>query len=571
MIFGFYLILFIISIIMTMIYAVMWHKHFSVHYTLIFTIIPISLLGYMFFAQSDDLASALISLKIIYIGGAFLQLFLMLSVFRVCNIELKKSVTISLIACSLLIYLSVLSIGYSPMFYKSVSFETASYGAHLIKEYGFVHTLFLVVVIMYFLYSISSIVYSYFHKPDVSNHIIVLLCITEVISVISYFISKSILPGIDITPLAYVISQVLFLLIIRRMSLYDVSDSAIDSIEQTGDTGIVSIDLNYRYIGSNETAKSMIPELYEIRVDSVLNPEKEPGKQLIAWIETFKKDENNDKFYLKRDNKTYLMDINDLYNGEKKRGYQFIMTDDTKNQEYIALINNYNTNLQKEVEEKTAHIKEMSDRLILDMAIMVEKRDNSTGGHIRRTAECVRILMDEIMKDNSFGFSKEFCRNIIKAAPMHDLGKIAVDDEILRKPGRFTPEEFEKMKKHAAEGARIVHEILKDTDDSFFHQIAENIAHYHHERWDGSGYPSGLKGINIPIEARIMAIADVYDALVSKRVYKEKMSFEKADSIIMEGMGKHFDKRLEPYYLKARPRLEAYYTEQENSEEDIKE
>ena len=143
---------------------------------------------------------------------------------------------------------------------------------------------------------------------------------------------------------------------------------------------------------------------------------------------------------------------------------------------------------------------------------------------------------------------------------MHDLGKVAVDDAILRKPGRFTPEEFEKMKVHAAEGARIVHEILKETDDEDFKILAENVAHYHHERMDGSGYPEGLKGEQIPLEARIMAIADVYDALVSKRVYKDSMSFEKADEIMMESMGKHFDEKLKPYYVSARPRLEAYYS-----------
>ena len=142
---------------------------------------------------------------------------------------------------------------------------------------------------------------------------------------------------------------------------------------------------------------------------------------------------------------------------------------------------------------------------------------------------------------------------------MHDLGKIAVDDAILRKPGRFTPEEFEEMKKHAKEGARIVHEILKDTDDQDFRILAENVAHYHHERWDGSGYPEGIKGEEIPFEARIMAIADVYDALVSKRVYKESMSFEEADKIIMDGMGTHFDPQLKEIYIAARPKLEAYY------------
>ena len=151
---------------------------------------------------------------------------------------------------------------------------------------------------------------------------------------------------------------------------------------------------------------------------------------------------------------------------------------------------------------------------------------------------------------------------------MHDLGKIAVDDAILRNPNRFTPEEYEVMKKHAAEGARIVHEILKDTDDKAFHHLAENVAHYHHERWDGSGYPEGLKGEEIPLEARIMAIADVYDALVSKRVYKERMSFEEADRIISEGMGTHFDPQLKECYEKARPRLEEYYRAENQAEEE---
>ena len=123
-------------------------------------------------------------------------------------------------------------------------------------------------------------------------------------------------------------------------------------------------------------------------------------------------------------------------------------------------------------DEKTKHIVEMHDNLILSMAMMVESRDNSTGGHIRRTSENVRILIDEIKKSGDLQLNEEFCKDIIKAAPMHDIGKIAVDDEVLRKPGRFTPEEYEKMKEHSAQGARIVHEILKDTDDESFKELS---------------------------------------------------------------------------------------------------
>ena len=119
------------------------------------------------------------------------------------------------------------------------------------------------------------------------------------------------------------------------------------------------------------------------------------------------------------------------------------------------------------------------------------------------------------------------------------------------------------MKKHSAEGARVIHEILLHTDDEQFKIIAENVAHYHHERYDGSGYPEKLKGDDIPLEARIMAIADVYDALVSKRVYKEAFDFDRANNIILEGMGTQFDPKLRKAYENARPRLERYYSVKE--------
>ena len=138
----------------------------------------------------------------------------------------------------------------------------------------------------------------------------------------------------------------------------------------------------------------------------------------------------------------------------------------------------YNEELQKEVAAKTERIVTLHDQFVMGMATMVEGRDNSTGGHIRRTSTGVKMLVEEMQKDVQL--SDSFCEKIIKAAPMHDLGKIAIDDNILRKPGRFTPEEFEVMKTHSAEGARIVSDILKDTDDEEFRKIAVNVAHYHH-------------------------------------------------------------------------------------------
>ncbi|MCQ2578026.1 MAG: HD domain-containing protein [Treponema sp.] len=210
--------------------------------------------------------------------------------------------------------------------------------------------------------------------------------------------------------------------------------------------------------------------------------------------------------------------------------------------------------------EKTKKIYAIQDSIIRGMAVMVESRDNSTGGHINRTSDCVKVFVKKLQLTEKYkNLPDSFFKNVIKAAPMHDLGKIAVDDGVLRKPGKFTDEEYEKMKSHSAEGARIVEQVLKEADDSEFKKIAINVAHYHHEKWNGSGYPEKISGEQIPLEARIMALADVFDALVSKRCYKDSFSYEKAFSIIEESLGSHFDPELGKLFLESKKDLMELY------------
>lgn len=562
----YYEALLLTSLFLTLLYILSWHKHFDVHITLIFTLVPITILGNLMMAWSGSREEAILAVKIAYIGGSFLVLMIALAIFNLCHIQLHRAVRMVMFFVGSLMYLSALTIDHTDWFYKSCEFATRDgAGALVNKVYGPLHTVFDALVLVFFAVSLAAMVYSYFRKKDVSNKIIVLLFIPEMLAVISFFGGRQITDKIELLPLAYVISQVVYLIIIRQVCLYDITDSGIDSLVQTGDKGFLSFDFRRHYLGCNETAAGIFPELLTVNVDTVIPSENPIAAKINEWLDAFAADEKNNSFHYPHGDRIYLITVTYLFDGDRKRGYQFFVTDDTESQNYIALLNNFNGQLQEQVAEKTKHIVEMHDKLILGMATMVESRDNSTGGHIRRTSEGVRILTNEIKKDNVLQLSNEFIANLIKAAPMHDLGKIAVDDQVLRKPGRFEPWEFEKMKAHAKEGARIVHAILQGTDDEAFHQIAENVAHYHHERWDGSGYPDGLVGEQIPLEARIMAIADVYDALVSKRVYKDSMSFEKADSIIMEGMGKHFDPGLERYYVAARPCLEEYYRSQEET------
>ena len=559
MIRGFYDAMLVASLILMLVYVCMWHKHFDIHITLVFALVPVANLGYSLLGRAETLESALLANAMSYIGPCYLLPVMLLSVFSLCHIRLSRWIRAGLLLMGTGIYISALTTGSHGLFYRSVAYEPVYGTLVLTKEYGPLHTVFYAMIVGLFLTSIGAMVYSYVRQKQVSRKLIYLLFFPMALCMVSFFGGRRLTRQVELIPAAYVIAMITYIVISHRMCLYDISETAVDSLVQTGDTGFISMDFHLNYLGSNATAKRVFPELNDLTVDRPMAWSAKLQRTVLKWLSDFRANEADCQTFYEQGDRIYQAHVGYLYDGRRRRGYQLVITDDTTDRQYINLLNRFNTELTDEVAEKTQHIVEMHDKLILGMATMVESRDNSTGGHIRRTSEGVRLLTEQIRAGGDFELTDDFCRRLIKAAPMHDLGKIAVDDAILRKPGRFTPEEFEKMKAHAAEGARIVRDILDGVEDERFARIAENVAHYHHERWDGSGYPEGLKGEQIPLEARIMAVADVYDALVSKRVYKESMSFEQAHAIIMEGMGRHFDARLEPCYLRAKPALEAYY------------
>lgn len=209
-------------------------------------------------------------------------------------------------------------------------------------------------------------------------------------------------------------------------------------------------------------------------------------------------------------------------------------------------ITEYKNDLEEKVREKTELIEHLQDVMMLAIAELVECRDENTGGHIKRTANYMKILLDEIVKSGLYSdiLTSDYVRDIIRSAPLHDVGKIGINDATLLKAGRLDDAEFEYMKNHAELGGQTIQRMINETNVESFLYIAKDMAHYHHEKWDGSGYPRGLKGKEIPISARIMAIVDIYDALTTKRPYKEAFSHEKALEIILEGKGKSFDPKI---------------------------
>ncbi|MBR6302621.1 MAG: HD domain-containing protein, partial [Lachnospiraceae bacterium] len=209
----------------------------------------------------------------------------------------------------------------------------------------------------------------------------------------------------------------------------------------------------------------------------------------------------------------------------------------------------------RRLSESTA---QMQDGLIITMADMVENRDSDTGAHIQKTAAYVKILV-EGLKDKGYYAEKitpKFISDIVRSAPLHDVGKINIPDEVLNKPGKLTDEEYAIMKTHTTAGKIILEKAMNTVKGGNYLKEARNMAAYHHERWDGKGYPEGLHGEIIPLSARIMAVADVLDALTSPRVYKPDFTLEKALTIIEEGRGTQFDPKVVEVLMDSLPEVQ---------------
>lgn len=217
----------------------------------------------------------------------------------------------------------------------------------------------------------------------------------------------------------------------------------------------------------------------------------------------------------------------------------------------------------EELKNHQQRVMELQYNTIVGMANLIEGRDEDTGEHVKRTGWFVEKIARELAAEGVYQdqVDEAFLENLWKAAPLHDIGKIKVPDGILKKPGKLSAEEFEIMKSHAAEGGEIIYETMGGIEERDYIEMAHDVAKYHHEKWDGSGYPEGLAGEEIPLCARIMAVADVFDALISKRCYKEPMPLQKAYAIIEESVGSHFDPVVAGAFLKLRPEVEQYLRE----------
>ena len=237
------------------------------------------------------------------------------------------------------------------------------------------------------------------------------------------------------------------------------------------------------------------------------------------------------------------------------------MQDITQIKRAEETLERYSKHLEEMVADKVREISEAQIATIFALVKLAESRDDETGAHIERTASFCRLLAEKArtLPLYSSVIDDEYIATIYRASPLHDIGKVGISDLILLKPGKLTPDEFAIMKTHVEIGYQTLKNVDKRYQNNAFIQMGLDITRYHHEKWDGSGYLFELKGEAIPLSARMMALADVYDALRSKRVYKPAFSHEKAMEIILEGRGKHFDPALVDLFIASHQEFEALF------------
>lgn len=547
----FYFILFAIPLFYLFILLLRFRESISMYYLLLCICIILINYGYWQMGISTTLEEALSASRVSYLGSSFVAYFMVFSISQITKTRIPIAIQCVGIGLSTVVASLGMTIGYSPIYYKSAQLVQTDGFSYLVKEYGPAHIIFLVQIFLLLGYGMFIVSVSFTKQKKVSY--ISSICSLAVMASVSivYFIKIGIYP---LLPLAYDIGFAIILLLLNRIHLYNTIGLSEEALRNTQEYGFVTFDSKGRFLDGDAIARKWFPELNELKIDySIPDYNTEFLKQINVWISG----EDDETIRLFTCGDRIIEAKRRILNLRTNKIVFFIqLRDDTKQQQYTQLIENYNRDLKHNVELKTHRLEQIQSDIIISMASIVENRDSNTGGHILRTSDIVNVFVTHLMSTGLYPQLNEHVADcIIRSAPLHDFGKIAISDAILNKPGRYTPEEMDVMKKHPVFGSSIVERILHSSEDEEFKNIAQNIAHYHHEKWDGSGYPEGLKGEEIPLEARIMALADVFDALVSKRVYKENLGFEETFSIIEESSGSHFDPDLCREFLSCKEEL----------------
>ncbi|MDO5560480.1 MAG: histidine kinase N-terminal 7TM domain-containing protein [Oscillospiraceae bacterium] len=520
--------------------------------------ISISVLGYWFLVQADNLQTAVMSQKVIYIG-ATQSYFLMLKFYmNYCHLRMKKWAQYTFSIINTAIMGLALTCDKHKLFYKDVSFETHNGITSIAKVYGIGHSLYLITMIFYVVWMFVITIMLMGKKKTRKGHKDTLMLFAAIsLPTVTYIMEKVQNYSFYLVPYGIFIAEITILYLVYEIGIYDFNDTAREFAYDTLDDGVLTIDDMYRFKGCNNKARELFPCLSTVVLDDSIGSVDDTLFDVIV---------NHTIMDIPVGKRVYQPEVKKIEYKGKLKGYVIWFYDVTAERDRTKILHNYQKDLEHEVSIKTAKLQEVQEKVIIGFANVIESRDIVTGGHIKRTSTYVNILIDGLIKDGIYTnmLTPSYISHIRLAAPLHDIGKMSVPDSILNKNGKFTLEEFEIMKKHTTMGAQIIDESLSGLEDLEYYHLARELALYHHEKWNGTGYPEGLAGEEIPLCARIMAVVDVFDALVSARPYKPSFPVQTVFKIIENERGKQFDPVLVDCFLKIRPQIEKKVIELKN-------
>lgn len=514
----------------------------------------VNIVGYTLEMEATTKELAIQSLKVTYVGKPFILFSLYLFVMEYCGVSVSKRRRNILFLISLTVTILVFTNEHHRLFYSAIDFTDSGLFPHMIIHRGILYDLYTVFLCYYFLGMIIVCIRKYRrHESQLIQKqilILLMLIIFSMFCLAAYLLNLT--AGYDATAMAYLVAVFFFERLMRKYGLFDTltlaKDEAIDNMKN----GLIVIDIYGNLVYTNAEASKVL--------DCIKTCEHR--EKPVEYLETLAA--NGKPLFISQklapeledisgnENYVYELSLRDIIHDEANYGQMLIVTENTDHYYYTA-------RLRDEVDKKTKEVVSIQRDIIGSFAAIIEARDGITGQHIKNTGNLVRVLVNLMKGDARYSniITSDYAQMVADAAHLHDIGKIAIPDNILQKKGKLTDEEFAIMKTHPQEGARILDITLKGLESDSYYQIAHDMALYHHEHYDGKGYPTGISGCSIPLSARIMAVADVYDALRSKRHYKDGFSKEKSVEIIRESMGTQFDPTIASIFLEHIDEMEA--------------
>lgn len=567
MITSFFGILLVISVLVILYMAQKNYENIDIYYWTLVILVPIVVLGYWLKTRVTTVEGAKLCFCFIYIDSTVLLTAVIFNIMRFMGIAVKS--WIKLVAYIVgFVHLFIIWLCFdNDLYYKNVTLIDTGLGTATKMVNGplkIVHWIYLILVLSII---IALMIMAIVRKGTYSRRTLILYSLLTGVGILVYIIESILDVDFSNLPALYVTADILIALNYDHAHTHDIACLISEQQKYHGTKGYVAFDLDRNFLSCNSKIYDFVPELKKQIVDENLPPDSELRSIFYSLIDDYRRDFKNVKKF-DHDGRICQCEISEfsIRKDGKVQGYLFDIDDVTEEEKVLQVMKDYNTTLNKEVKIKTESIKNIQEKVVLGLANMVENRDNNTGGHVKRTSDLIKIVVNEAKRQGVYSISEQYAEDIVRAAPMHDIGKITIENSILCKPGDLTKEEFDIMKTHSVKSGEFVNLILKGVEEKHFVDVAYNVARYHHERWDGRGYPEGLVGEMIPLEARLMAIADVYDALVSQRYYKKALKYEEAAKIMVEGMGSQFDPNMLSVFLGCRHELEEYYM---NIQEDL--